>query len=95
MECLNCLVALRTWAHTLKGQAVLLQCDSAIAVATLQHGRGRDLTLQAIAREIWLLAATHSIDLQVEHIAGELLTQSADALSRWHKGPSFEARARD
>jgi hypothetical protein len=79
----------------MRGEAVLLQCDSATAVATLQHGKGRDNTLQAIAREIWLVAATHDLDLRVVHIAGELLTPSADALSRWHLGAPFQQRARD
>jgi hypothetical protein len=95
MECLNCLVALRSWAQSLRGATVHLRCDSATAVATLQHGRGRDCTLQAIAREIWLLAASHDMHLEVTHIAGEQLTDSADALSRWHTAPRFEAKARE
>jgi hypothetical protein len=34
------------------------------------------------------------MQLEVTHIAGEQLTDSADALSRWHTAPRFEQRAR-
>jgi hypothetical protein len=42
---------------------------------------------------MWLVAATHDLELQVTHIPGEQLTSSADALSRWHTAPVFQQRA--
>ncbi len=88
LECLNALAALRLWAPALQHQHVNLYSDSATAVAVLSEGRGRDKVLQAAAREFWLIAANHGIDLQVLHIPGEQLTATADALSRCHKSVS-------
>jgi hypothetical protein len=95
LEALNCLVALRLWQDSLKGQKVHLHSDSATAVAVFQLGRGRSQTLQTIAREIWLLCAKWDISLQVSHIPGEQLTKSADALSRLHLGSPYYQRAQD
>ena len=92
LEAINCVVALRQWATQLKDCLVHLHCDSATAVAILQAGRGRDSFLQACAREAWLLTAKQGITLVVNHIAGEELTTSADALSRWHTGDIFKKR---
>jgi hypothetical protein len=44
--------------------------------------RGSDATLQAIAHNIWLLAAVFDMRLQFEHIAGKN-NGVADLLSRW------------
>jgi hypothetical protein len=41
---------------------------------------------------VWLLTACHDIDLSVQHVAGEQLKHSADALSRHHLGPLYQQR---
>ena len=92
LEALNAVVALKVWAERLTEQRVVLHSDSATAVAIMQAGRGRDPFLQACAREVWLIAARHNITLTVEHIPGEQLIESADALSRFHLGPSYKRR---
>jgi hypothetical protein len=83
-EAINVLLALRTWAHLFSGKTILVFCDNAAATHIFNTARGSDKTLQAIARNIWLLAATHDINLKFEHIPGEQ-NCIADLLSRWEK----------
>jgi hypothetical protein len=92
LEALNCVLALKLWSSQLAGKKVSLHCDSATAVAVLQAGKGRDPFIQQCAREVWLLTATHDIDLSVHHVPGDLLKHSADALSRRHLGAQFKQR---
>jgi len=91
LECINALAALRLWAPGLRQSHVNLYSDSATAVAVLQEGRGRDVLLQAAAREFWLIAANHDLDLQVLHIPGEQQprrTPSVAITSLQRTGPS-------
>jgi hypothetical protein len=81
-EALNLLVALRMWAAKFKHVTVKIFCDNAAAVSVFQTHRASDKILQAIARNIWLLAAIWDIKLHIEHIPGrdDVVT---DLLSRW------------
>jgi hypothetical protein len=81
-EAVNVLFALRTWAHLFKGTAVRVFCDNSAAVSIFNTARGADPVLQAIARNIWLLAAAYDMKLDFQHIPGEH-NQVADLLSRW------------
>ena len=54
----------------------------ATSVSILQAGIGRYGFIQACARELWLLTAQHGTTLMVEHITGEQLAGTGDALSR-------------
>jgi hypothetical protein len=92
LEMVNVLVALRIWQHQLKDKQVHVHSDSAVTVAVLQSGRGRDELLLTCAREIWLLCATSNIELQVSHTSGDSLQDTADALSRLHLGAPFQDR---
>ena len=92
LEAANALAALKLWAPALKGCLVHLHSDSSTAVAVMQMGRGKDAFLQTCAREAWLTAALHDITLEVQHIPGEQLLHTADALSREHLGGQFKAR---
>jgi hypothetical protein len=81
-EVLNVLVAFRTWACKFKHATVKIFCDNVAAVSVFQTHRASDKILQAIARNIWLLAAIWDIKLHVEHIPGKD-NGVADLLSRW------------
>ena len=59
-------------------------------MAIFHAGRGRDPFLQACAREIWLTCAVSDIILAVGHVSGASLTDTADALSRWHLGQVYK-----
>ena len=82
LEMLNILIALRRWAPFLQGNAVMIHCDNMAVVTVIKNGRTRDMFLAAVARNIWLLTATHDIDLTVLHIPGKN-NVIADLLSRW------------
>jgi hypothetical protein len=92
LEAANAVAALKLWAPDLTGRLVHLYSDSSTAVAVMQMGRGRDPFLQTCAREAWLTAALHDITLEVRHIPGEELLETADALSRQHLGGQFRER---
>jgi hypothetical protein len=77
------LLALRTWAHFFLA-TIKIYCANAAATHIFNTARDSDRTLQAIARNIKLLAATHYITLTFEHIPGEQ-NCIADLLSRWEK----------
>ena len=68
------------------GIVVLVNTDNATSTTALSLGRGVDATLGAYAREIWLLAALGSFEIEVRHKPGTQL-QFADALIRAHSSP--------
>ena len=92
-ELLNSVVALKKWVLKWKHQFVHLFCDNATALAISQAGRGRDPFLQADAKDVWLMCAIWEITLAIVRMAGESLTDTADALSHWHVGQVFKGRA--
>jgi hypothetical protein len=81
-EAINVLFALCTWAHIFQHKLIRIHCDNKAAVSIFNTSRGTDCTLQAIARNIWLLAATFDMRLRFEHIPGQY-NCVADLLSRW------------
>jgi hypothetical protein len=81
-EAINVLFALRTWAKLFQHRIIRIHCDNKAAVSIFNTSRGTDCTLQAIARNIWLLAATYDMRLHFEHIPGQY-NCVADLLSRW------------
>ena len=70
------------WGDRLRGKCVVLYCDNASVVAVLNHGRSKDLFLQAGMREIAFALACTPCELRVLHI-GSRLNQLPDLLSRW------------
>ena len=92
LETVNAVAALKTWAQCLQGCLVHLHTDNNTAAAIFQLGRGRDSYIQACARELWLICAVNDIMLVVSHVPGESLTETVDALSRFHLGQPFQGR---
>ena len=87
LEAVNLLVAVRHLVPTNSaGIVVLVNTDNAASAAALSSGRAVDATFGACVREIWLLAAIGSYDIEVRHKPGAQL-QFADALSRAHCSP--------
>ena len=93
LEMLNCLVSLRMWCDELKGETVVLNSDSQVAISVLQHGRSRDPFMLDCARHVWMVLALYHITLISEHVPGESLIMSADALSRYHISDEYRLRA--
>ena len=61
LEMINLLVALRLWYSTLCNSKLILYCDNMAVVSVLNTGKGYDALLLAIARNIWLTAASANI----------------------------------
>ena len=85
LKMINVFVALSPWKQRLAGRALLIHCDNAAVVCTLNSGRAHDQFLLKVARNIWLITAIHDIHLQVCHIPGKR-NIIADTLSRWFSG---------
>ena len=81
-EMINILLAIRLWAKELHNKCLCFHCDNMAVVSILNSGRGQDSLLLSIARNIWLTAANHDIDITVTHIPGKH-NVTADLLSRW------------
>ena len=86
LEMLNILVALRTWGLQWQGKALTIHCDNQAVVSILNTGYTRDLTLAAIARNIFMLTAQLNLDMVTLHILGKR-NIVADTLSRLQEGP--------
>ena len=81
LEMLNLLIALRLWASHWAQSSAYIFCDNMAVVQVASSGRTRDPFLGACIRNIWLITATHDIELEVKHIQGNK-NVLADALSR-------------
>ena len=68
---------------SLARKILLIHCDNQAVVSILNSGATRDLTLAAIARNIFMELAKCDINLSVIHILGKD-NHIADLLSRWY-----------
>ncbi|CAH1239165.1 Hypp5742 [Branchiostoma lanceolatum] len=87
LEMLTIVVAARLWGSAWSHLRILVRCDNEACVHVLNSGRSRDKDLLTCARELWMLAATHTFELKASHISG-CDNRIADHLSRWHLSPS-------
>ena len=87
LEMLNVMLSLRAFAHAWQGKKIRFHIDNQAVVYLLKFGRIKDKILQSIVRTIWLLSASHDIQLQYSHIPG-ILNKEAGALSRVFEQPS-------
>ena len=81
LEMPDLVVALRLWASHWAHSSMYIFCDNMAVVQVASSGRTKDPFLGACIRNIWLITATHDIELEVKHIQGTK-NVLADALSR-------------
>ena len=82
LECINCLMAVRTFVGAQhRGMTILVKCDNEATVYTYMWGRAKDRVMSACARAMWYEAASKDVVIKVVHVPGVLMTV-ADALSR-------------
>ena len=81
LEMLNLVIALRVWARKWTHSVVKFYCDNMAVVQVVQTARTKDQFLALCLRNIWLITASHDIDLHIEHIQGAHNVH-ADLLSR-------------
>ena len=91
LEMLNILVAIQTWGSQWTGKAVSIACDNQAVVMVLNSLKTRDLTLAAIAQNIFMEAAQYDIFLKTVHIMG-VHNDIADSLSRWNIAEQFRTK---
>ena len=84
LAALNCLISIKVWKSQLENKTALLYCNSAATATALTSARSRDPFLLTIAREIWLLGATHNIHIIPTHDPSTDMDEAADALSHYH-----------
>ena len=82
LEMVNILVALKVFCRQWAKKWVLVHCDNEAVVCVLQLGKAKDPFLGACARNVWLWAATHDIELIYVNVMGKY-NRAADLLSRW------------
>ena len=85
LEMITVFLALNIWRKMLSGKSVVIHCDNMAVVCSLSSGRSWDSFLGMVARNVWLITATHDIELVVNHIPGKD-NGLADSLSRWYGG---------
>ena len=61
LEVLAILLAARLWGSQWRGLRLLVYCDNAAVVSSLNSGRVQDSILAACLRELWFLAASHEL----------------------------------
>ena len=89
LEVLAILLAARLWGSQWRGLRLLVYCDNAAVVSSLNSGRVQDSILAACLRELWFLAASHEFELRAVHLSSSA-NRLADLLSRWHLNPKFQ-----
>ena len=100
-ECFNLLVALRTWVERWIGQTVLVYSDNWATVCAVNSGRAEDPLMRGALREMWLLAASHDVELVVRHRAGvelvvpDILSRAMLSEAAAAKMADFESHARE
>ena len=94
LEMVNVFVALNLWKQRLAGKSLIIHCDNAAVVSTLNSGRASDQFLVKVARNIWLITATFDINLEVCHIPGKR-NVLADTLSRLFGGATNETTVKN
>ena len=71
LEIVNILVAVRAFCYQWASKSILIHCDNQVVVSVLQSGKARDPFLGTCARNIWLWAATHDIEVSYVHLLGK------------------------
>ena len=89
LEMLNLVIAIKLWAKWWKGHRIEIRCDNMNTCILVMRGKSADPYMQKCARELYLVAATNDIELNVIHTPGVELTV-ADALSRRHLDKKFD-----
>ena len=89
-EMLNIVIALRIWGHLWQHGSISIKCDNLGVVQVVKTGKTRDQFLALCVRNIWLLTASHDIDLVITHIPGAK-NVIADTLSRLYSNKSVNS----
>ena len=82
-------VAARLWGDLWRNLRILVHCDNAAAVSSLNSGRVQDPALASCLRELLFLVASLEFQLRAVHLSCAD-NRLADLLSRWYLNPQFQ-----
>ena len=82
-------MAAHLWGHLWRNLCILVHCDNAAVVSSLNSGRVQDPILASCLRELWFLAASLEFQLRAVHLSSAV-NRLADLLSRWHLNLQFQ-----
>ena len=85
----NIVIALLMWGHLWRHCSIQIFCDNLAVVQVMNTHRTNDPFLSICDRNVWLLAASNDIFLQVHHIRGKDNVEE-DLLSRLHSGTTVD-----
>ena len=71
LEMWNIVIALRMWGHLWCHSSIQIFCDNLAVVQVMNTYKTKDPFLSICDRNVWLLAASHDILLQVHHVRGK------------------------
>ena len=83
------MIALLMWGHLWRHCSIQIFCDNLAVVQVMNTHRTNDPFLSICDRNVWLLAASNDIFLQVHHIRGKDNVEE-DLLSRLHSGTTVD-----
>ena len=89
LEVLAILLAVRLWGHQWQSLRILVYCDNAAVVSSLNSSRVQDSLLATCLRELWFFAALNEFELRAVHLSSAD-NRLADLLSRWHLHTQFQ-----
>ena len=92
LELLTVLLAIRLWGHQWCGLRILVHCDNAAVVSSLNSGCVQDPLLAACLHELWFLVASYEFELWAVHLPSAD-NRLADLLSLSHLHPMFQAES--
>ena len=88
LELATVAVALRVWAHKLRGIRISVFCDNAATVTTINTLKSRSSRMLHIMRGIAYTCATGEFEIKAVHIPG-VENRVPDWLSRWECGSQY------
>ena len=94
LELLNLVVAAKLWAKVWAGHRVDIRSDNTNSCIVVMRGKSSDPFMQDCARELFMISATHDIELNMIHTPG-LQLELADALSREHLSEKYAYKVRN
>ena len=87
LECMNCLLAVRTLIKKEDaGRTILVKCDNESTTLTYKFGRARDMVMSACARAMWMFGASLNVNIVFQHTPGVDMGV-ADTFSRAYNSP--------
>ena len=81
LEMLNLVIALKLWSQKWAHSTIQFYCDNLAVVQVVRTGKTKDRMLALCLRNIWLIAAIHNIQIEIDHIQGAC-NNKADLLSQ-------------